>query len=231
MFTFGTTKEDAGRLIDATFDTIKYGWNVTADIEGQEIGYFIPLFHKHGPLISVGVLLTIKKLGYDIQQAALDYDGIDPFETMGRLYTIFTGDGSVLFYDQSRRGGIQGMRSAFDDIRNFKPDGKIVALLGGVSVEEDNEWTAKYNTELGQMVNASQIERLYTTGKYMNYAHDALENKSLLVKHSDNLDELAGDLIKEVQSGDLLFIMGSAYLYLGRLAKKILNKHSHERIR
>ena len=81
------------------------------------------------------------------------------------------------------------------------------------------------------MVNASQIERLYTTGKYMNYAHDALENKSLLVKHSGNLDELAGDLIKEVQAGDLLFIMGSAYLYLGRLAKKILNKHSHERIR
>lgn len=231
LFTFGKSPDDAARLVAASFDNLRYGWNVQVDIEGERLEYFVPLFHQHAPLMSTGVLLTIKKLGYDVARAARDYDGIDPFETMGRLYSILTSDGSVLFYDQSRRGGIQGMTSAFTDIKNFNPPGKIVALLGGISVGQDNEWTEKYNRQLGQLVNASNITRLYTTGPYMNYVHETLTDKSLLVKHSDDLDELATELMKEVQAGDLLFIMGSAYLYLGRLAAKILNKHRHERLR
>ena len=231
LLTFGRSADDAARLIEASFDTLRYGWNVRAEIEGEQLDYFVPLFHQHAPLMSTGVLLTVKKLGYDVARAARDYDGLEPFETMGRLYSILTSDGSVLFYDQSRRGSIQGMTSAFNDIRNFNPAGKILALLGGISVGQDNEWTAKYNRELGQLVNASTIARLYTTGPYMHYVHETLTDKSLLVKHSDDLDELANELMQEVQAGDLLFIMGSAYLYLGRLAVKILNKHRHERLR
>lgn len=231
VLTFGSNQDDTARLLDASFDTEKFGWNIKADIDGENIEYFVPLFHQHAPLMSVGTLLTIKKLGFDVRQAASDYDGIEPFETMGRLFKIFIDDGSILFYDQSRRGSIQGMKSAFNDMKNFKPAGKIVALLGGVSVGKNNEWAEKFNKELARLVNESHIEKLYTTGKFMNYVHDNLEKKSILVKHSNDLDELANDLMSEVKAEDLLFIMGSAYLYLGRVATRILNKYQHERLR
>ena len=231
LFTFGRGPDDAASLLAASFDNLRYGWNVEAEIEGERLAYFLPLFHQHAPLMSTGVLLTVKKLGYDVAQAARDYEGIEPFETMGRLYSLLTSDGSVLFYDQSRRGSIQGMTSAFNDLHNFNPSGKIVALLGGVAVGQDNEWTATADRELGQLINASKIARLYTTGPYMHHVHDALADEAILVKHSDDLDELATLLLQEVEAGDLLFIMGSAYLYLGRLAAKILNKHQHERLR
>ena len=43
----------------------------------------------------------------------------EPYQTMGRILRIPKRSGDVLFYDQSRRGAIEGVRSAFADIRNF----------------------------------------------------------------------------------------------------------------
>lgn len=50
----------------------------------------------------------------------------------------------------------------------------------------------------------------------------ALGKPDRLHKHSDDLDELARCLKEDLRPGDLLLITGSGYLYLGRLAAKIL---------
>lgn len=221
ILTFGTSPGDTARVIVASFDGASIGWNVTADIEGEKVQYFVPMLHKHAPVMSAGILLIVKKLGYDVRQAAHDYLALEPFETMGNVFRINNDQGSFLFYDQSRRGGIQGMRSAFDDISRLQYDGKLVAVIGGVSVKKDDEWTRSYHKELAQLVNNSKIDRLYTTGQFMHYMHDNLTNRERLVKHSDDLDELEALIRKDIAPGDLLFIIGSAYLYLGRLASRV----------
>lgn len=233
ILTYGTLKSDNAKVLEKSFDSKRFGWNIKADIDGEDVEYFLPLFQQHAPLTSVGILLAVKEMGFDVQKAAKDYEGLIPFETMGRMLDIHKRSGVVHFYDQSRRGGIQGMRSAFDDMKNFKLDGKIVALVGGISTKKDSDWTKEAHGELAKMINESKIDRLYTTGNYMNYVIDNLKDPSIHVTHSDDLDLLAKSLYSEVQGGDLLFIIGNAYLYLGRVADKIMkfkddSKYDHD---
>lgn len=222
ILTYGNLESDNAKIISKSFDSKRFGWNIKADIDKEIVEYFLPLFQLHAPLTSVGILLAVKEMGYDVKKAALDYDGLVPFETMGRMLNIHKRSGLVHFYDQSRRGGIHGMRSAFNDMKNFKLEGKIVALVGGISTKKDSDWTKEAHGELAKMINESKIERLYTTGSYMDYVTDNLKDSSIHVAHSDDLDFLAKSLYSEVQGGDLLFIIGNAYLYLGRVADKIL---------
>lgn len=232
IFTFGSSEEADAYLIDAQIDRDHYGWEIKASIDGQRIEYSLPLFQKHAPVQSLGVLLTVKKLGYDLQKAAKDYQAeLDSFESMGRIFRLNFDDKQVIFYDQSYRGAIQGMRSAFDDIKNFNITSRKVFLIGGTSIEEDNEHTKTQHAEVAELINNSGVDRLFTTGPYINYIHDNLKDKSKLVMHSDDLDELAQALRSELQDNDFLFIMGSGYLYLGRLAKKIRDFGTYDRIR
>jgi hypothetical protein len=138
---------------------------------------------------------------------------------MGRLIRLHKRGGEVLFYDQSRRGGISGMRSAFADLQNLKVRGKVVALVGGISVLHDGDWTQEAHHQLSSLLNASPIARLYTTGSYMQYVTKHLNVAP--IKHSEDLDELAMLLVNDIEPGDLLFIIGSAYLYLGRVAERV----------
>jgi UDP-N-acetylmuramyl pentapeptide synthase len=232
IYTFGTDKPADAYLVDARVDSRDYGWNICARIDEQEIQYRLPLFQNHAPVQSLGVLLVVHKLGYDVQQAATDYqDTIDSFESMGRLFRLKFDNKQVLFYDQSYRGAIQGMRSAFADIRNFNIIGRKIFVIGGTSVEKDTKYTREQHTEIAGLINDIGVDRLFTTGPYANYIHDNLDDRNILVKHSDDLDALAGGIKSELQDNDLLFIMGSGYLYLGRLGKKVLNFGRYDRIR
>jgi len=94
--------------------------------------------------------------------------------------------------------------------------------VGGISIKKDSEWTQQAHTELAGFINKSPISRLYTTGNFMTYVREKLNNTEIFVKHSDDLVELAKDIMSELEPEDALFIIGSAYLYLGRLSDKLL---------
>lgn len=222
ILTYGINKSDNAILLNQSFDSDKFGWNVEANIDGIKVDYFVPMIQQHCALASVGILLGVKEMGFDVIKAANDFADLTPFETMGRVLTIPKKSGDVFFYDQSRRGGMHGMRSAFNDIKNFKIKGKIVALVGGISIKKDTDWTKESHHELAKLINESKIDKLYLTGNFMDYVSNNLENRHILIKHSDDINELANNLYSELKGGDLLFIIGSAYLYLGRVSDLIL---------
>lgn len=226
IVTFGSSKTDEGQLYSTEFNLDKYGWDVSAVIEGTAYKYFVPLLQAYTPLASVGILLCVSRLGYDVGKAALAYSHVLPYDTMGQLTTLHKKEGDVVFYDQSRRGGISGMQSAFDDLARMKKKGKVIALVGGISIKKDSEWTRESHTQLAELINNSPIDRLYTTGPFMDYVHTNLTIPQ--VAHSDDLNVLAKTLLDEVQPGDTLFIIGSAYLYLGRVSEMILSACEHE---
>lgn len=223
--TFGMSESDDAQLLEAVFDDERNGWNVSARVDRETYRYFVPALQGHMPLVSVGMLLTVSRLGYDVHRAAEAYAGVRPYETMGQLSVMRKDAGDVLFYDQSRRGGISGMRSAFEDLARLKKRGRVIALVGGVSVKKDSDWTRESHRQLAELINQSPIDTLYTTGPFMEYVHDALGEPALLAGHSDDLDGLARTLVHNVQPGDTLFIIGSAYLYLGRIVDRM-----HKRI-
>lgn len=223
LLTYGYRPEDSARLISANFDSERFGWIVNATIEGLSVEYFLPLIQQHAPLMSVGILLAVKALGFDVYKAAEAYVGLQPFESMGLLHRVHRQDGDIIFYDQSRRASISGVRSAFKDLRNLTVKGKTVALIGSISSVQDNEWTKSYHEELADLINKSAISRLYTTGPNMQLVHDNLENKAILVKHSEDLDSLYEYLMTDLKAGDLLFIMGYMRLNLDKIAGRIVN--------
>ena len=166
--TFGSNKKNEGYLKEAVFVKEKLGYNIKANILNEEISYFLPLIQSHLPLASVSVLLSAKILGFDIQQISSEFNSLIPYDTMGKMSVIHKLEGDVLFYDQSKRGSIDGFRAAFKDLEKINPKGKIVALLGGVSFKKESQWVKEAHLEIANMVNNSKIKRLYTTSKFMD---------------------------------------------------------------
>ncbi len=233
IHTYGTDVQDAGRLLSTRFDNNRLGWEVEALIGTQQVAFFLPLLPNHAPLASVGILLTVQMLGYDVVQAARDYSGVSPFKTMGQLLRLHLEDGDALFYDQSRRGGLHGMRAAFKDLDLLKVKGKVVALVGGISTRHDGNWTQQAHRELASLINASHIDRLYTIGNFMHYVHEGLTRPDILVAHHADHNDIAlvtKQLIGDLQADNLLFIIGSGYLYLGRVADILLKHLRHSMV-
>jgi UDP-N-acetylmuramyl pentapeptide synthase len=222
--TYGTDPQDDATLKRAVFDTQRLGWHVEASIASADVAYFIPMAQSHAPLMSVGTLLAVHLLGFDVTAAAARYAHLKPFESMGLLHRIKRRGGEVLFYDQSRRASISGVRSAFRDLENFKVPGNVVAVLGSISSVKDNEWTRRYHAELADLVNRSSIDLLYTTGPNMQYLHERLDDPERLVMHSDDLDAIYADLNRTLAAGDLLYIQGYMRLGLDRITRKLLEK-------
>lgn len=230
ILTYGETEQDTGRLLRARFVAARLGWEVEAKIGTQPVEFFVPLLPNHAPLASIGVLLTVHQLGYDVLQAARDYADFRPYATMGQVLRLHLAGGDVLFYDQSRRGGLHGMRAAFQDLAQLSVPGRVVALVGGISVRKDGDWTRQAHQELAALINGSRIDRLYTTGAFMQYVHSALTHPEILRHHHadhDDITFLGEQLLAELRPEDLLFIIGSAYLYLGRVSDFLLKRLPH----
>lgn len=224
ILTYGYRDSDTAKVLKQEFDTKTCSWVIKSDINGEIIEYSHPVFHQFIPVMSVGILLVVKELGYDIQKAAQEFIHFKPFETMGQLLEIQRESGDFLFYNQSRRGGgINSIISSFKDLENFQVDGKIVALFGSMSIKEDEQNTYDLHKDTADLINNSKIAKLYTTGIHMDIVQNNLSDKSIFVKHSDDYDQLLEDLLNDLEDGDLLFIKGHATLNLTRLAKKILN--------
>jgi len=217
---YGSQASDAGQLLSQTFDADRLGWQVSARIDAVFVDYFVPLVQQHAPLASVGVLLAVKNAGFDVSLAAQAYHDLDAYRSMGKLERVaLKSGGELLFYDQSSRGDISGMNSAFADLANIPVAGKLVALVGGVSVLYDTHWTKTLHYQLADLINNSPIDVLYTTGSYFGYVNERLTKP--VVAHSDDRNELAVRLVNSIEAGDVLFVIGSAYLELNLLAKRV----------
>lgn len=222
ILTFGQTEYDAGRLIACHFDNTEMGWQVHANILGEEVRYFTPLFQSYAPLMSVGVLLVVKLLGFDLQQVAKNYLDLKPYESMGQLYRIPIDGGHFLFYDQSRRASISGVRSVFQDIEQFNVPGRVIALYGSISSIKDHDWTRAYHKELAELIGKSPVKRLYTTGPNMEEVPGNLPDPTVFVKHSNDFNQLHNDILADLEPGGLLLIQGYLRLNLSEIADRIV---------
>lgn len=223
IISYGVNDSDTAKLIQSDFDTELLVWNIKANIDGIEVNYQLPLIQSHAPLMSVGILLAAKECGLDVIKAANDYSTLKPFESMGLIHKVNIDNNNILFYDQSRRASISGVRSAFKDLENFNPKGKIVALIGSISSVNENEWTKDYHEELAELINQTpKLSKLYTTGANMKVTYDSLSNKKIHIKHSNDYAELYKYIRSELKSGDMLFVMGYMRLYLERFSKIVL---------
>jgi len=144
----------------------------------------------------------------------------ESYPSMSKLERIaLKSGGELLLYVQGSRGDIASVKSAFAALANIPVAGKLVALVGGISVLSDTRWTKALHHQLADLINGSPIDLLYTTGSYFGYVNEKLTKP--VVANSDDRNELAVQLVNAIAAGDLLFVIGSDYLGLGLVVKRV----------
>ena len=75
-----------------------------------------------------------------------------------------------------------------------------------MALKGDINWIKDAHNELAGLINDSRITRLYTTGPFMEYLHNELEDNNILVLHSDDHEQLLNSIYHDMEDGDLVYI-------------------------
>jgi len=217
LLLFGSSAGCNGRLLDQQF--VNNAWQVTADIEGQQVHCAVPLLGEHVPLATVSVLLAAHCLGADVAQAAADLADYQPYETQGVLRRIAHRGGEFLCYDNSSRASVLSYQSALRmaaRLRPPSPGGKKVAVIGQmIFLGKESE---KWHAELASWVGAAGFDRVILVGKYTEITYACLPDPARVVHRFPNYDRRTSSnrelqaLIAAIEEtcapGDLLFVKG-----------------------
>ncbi|WP_320035227.1 Mur ligase family protein [Halarcobacter sp.] len=233
IFTFSKENSADAFLLESNFNHKDFTWSIKGNIRGNIVNYTVPMFQNHAPLQSIAALLVADLLSQNINKVSENYKNLICYETMGRLFEVDFDKKKILYYDQSLRGAIEGMKSALLDLKNIKGDRRVVAVIGGSSTEEDNTFTKEQHTALASYINEAPIDLLYTTGPYLNYLHENLndEMKKKVIMDTNDKDKIFDSVRENLQEDDLLFIMGNGYLKLATISSKIFKLGSKKQIK
>ena len=124
------------------------------------------------------------------------------------------------FIDESYNANPLSMSSAIKNVNNYKRNEnfKKIVLLGDM-LELGNK-TKKLHRELSNVLNKSDIDKVFVYGKYIKETFNLL-SKSKKGKVFNNLIEANNYLSKIVHNNDLLMVKGSNATGLNQLSKNI----------
>ncbi|RLA74262.1 MAG: hypothetical protein DRG78_21490, partial [Epsilonproteobacteria bacterium] len=229
--TFGSGENCNARVVNAVFDNDKLLWNIDAIIEGLEVSYQVPLLGDYVPVASLIPLLTIHYLGYDVKKAAADFIHFKSMDTMGGLSEITTKDKKFKFFDHSHRGSKLGYTSALLDFAKMKPqkNGKKIAVIGHMM--NIGKISKQAHDDLAPLIEAANIDRVYTVGKFAKRIYDKLEDKTIYMKHGDKYQDIEKQFLADIEDGDIIFMKGNHRIWLKELAAKIYDMGERDAIR
>lgn len=229
--TFGSGERCNARVIESSFDKDELLWNVKANIEGIEVEYKVPLLGDYVPVASLIPLLTIYYLGYDVKKAAADFINFKSMDTMGGLSEIKAPNKSFKFFDHSHRGSMLGYTSALKDFAFMRPQrgGRKVAVIGHMM--NIGKISKQAHADLAPLIEAADVDVLYTIGKFTKPIHEKLQDKSILVAHADKYQDIEKQILADVQDGDMIFMKGNHRIWLKKLAAKLYDMGERNAIR
>lgn len=229
--TFGSGERCNARVIESSFDEKELLWNVKANIEGLEVEYKVPLLGDYVPVASLIPLLTIHYLGYDVKKAAEDFINFKSMDTMGGLSEIKTADKTFRFFDHSHRGSMLGYSSALKDFAFMHPQrgGRKVAVIGNML--NIGKISKQAHADLAPLIEAADVDILYTVGKFAKPVVENLQDKSIHVAHADKYQEIEEQFLNDIQDGDMIFMKGNHRIWLKKLAAKLYDMGERNAIR
>ena len=124
------------------------------------------------------------------------------------------------FVDESYNANPLSMYSAIKNISHYKRQGNLkkIVLLGDML--ELGKKTKKLHKELSNVINESDIDKVFVYGKYIKDTFNLL-TKNKKGKVFNNLREAHSHLSKIVHNNDLLMIKGSNATGLNQFSKNI----------
>lgn len=207
VVTFGETEADA-QLIDCLIAS--NGVRVKANILSEEITFILKDAGRHIAMNALAVLLAVKLLGYDINQAAQALQQIEPPSGRGKREFLDLGqaDNPVTLIDESYNASPVAMQAAFKVLALIDPGrgGRRIAVLGDML--ELGSDGPRLHAELALPLKAANVDLVYTCGSLMKNLHNALpnDNKKFHAESSHELGQIVPDVLVP---GDVVMIKGS----------------------
>ncbi len=219
--TYGTEKEDIGRLIKADFNREKMKWNVEVDILGHRLNYIIGSYQSYLPLMSVGTLLTAYNLGYDIELAASMFDNCLSLPTSGTFHRLKNKEIDFSLYLHAHKINLEIFKSAIEDCINIGYKGKLIVVISDLINEKSNNYIKQQHIELVKFINEAEvIQNIVTLGDNIKVSMDIINREIDFNVHATTVNEIEVILDKQIESNDMVLIIGEPSFKLGSFEKK-----------
>jgi UDP-N-acetylmuramyl pentapeptide synthase len=184
------------------------GSDVTADICGHRINFFVPVPGDAAVRNAMAVMCAVAVLGEDLQQAGEQLRSYAPIEGRLNRFEICLANGKIQVLDDSWNATVLSMENA---LRTFAPlaaigEGRKIGVLG--RIVHLGAAAAALHQGLKQPLLESGCDLVVTHGDEMKFLRAVLPD-SLLGPHFSDARSLADYLIRNVHDGDLLLIKGS----------------------
>jgi len=198
IFSFGKSEKADFRLLswegDAETST------VSAEIEGEQISYTLPVPGVHWVLNSLAVLGAVSLAGADVKKAAQSLATVEAPSGRGKCYK---GDFTVI--DESYNANPTSMRAALA-VLGQNENGRKIAVLG--DMREMGEIARVRHEELLDTLLENRIDLVFCCGPNMAHLYERLPS-AMRGGYATTSVELIPLVLKAIESGDVVSVKAS----------------------
>lgn len=205
----------------ANFQLIYYAPNnntseITTEVFGVDMHYTIGLTGKQHAMNSLAVLAAVHALGGDVQNAAYQ---LRYFKAQPRRGEIIVNNKGVTIIDDSYNASPASVQYALENLHNFRKSAtRLIAVLG--DMRELGHNGPQYHKDLMGCIVKLGIDEVFTVGDLMHHLHEALP-ANIKAAHTNNSQEMAALIAKEIKSGDVIMVKGSFSMNMNLIVKAI----------
>jgi UDP-N-acetylmuramoyl-tripeptide--D-alanyl-D-alanine ligase len=192
------------------------GQEITANIRGTKLSYFMPFIGRHIALNSLAVLAGIEALEANIQKAALTYKQYTPAEGRGSSYYIDWEGIRFTLIDDSYNASPASMRASFAVLKSKAKNGRTIAALG--EMRELGKDSVQFHKDLADGL--KDIDLVLTAAGNMQHLNAAL-SPAQRGPHLEKAEDLLPALKSVLKTGDTLLVKGSHGSHIYKIAEKL----------
>ena len=218
IITYGKGSENNIRLLNFSLRNKKYF--VQAVCYGKKISWFMPSLGEHWIQNSLAILGLAVYFKIDFTEILSALSCFEVPEGRGNIINLRYKELCFTLIDDSYNSNPASLIASLKSFSKLKVTGKKFLVLGDML--ELGEESKEIHIELGKKIEKFQFNVLYTVGKNMFEMSKALKNIKYKY-HYDNLERIAENILKSLDSGDAILIKGSNSINLKAIINKILN--------
>jgi UDP-N-acetylmuramoyl-tripeptide--D-alanyl-D-alanine ligase len=206
VLTFGTSQDDAARLIDFTPDAD--GARVEAIVLGRDHVFRLRQSGFHWGLNSLAVLLMLDALDVPVDVGLEALADFSPLAGRGQVRTVRLPRGAFTLIDESYNANPLSMKAGFASLgaRAVEPGGRRIVML--TDMLELGGQSRALHAGLAEAIEAAGLDVVHTAGPEMRALHEAIapERRGEWRETAADLADAVGDL---VAPRDVVMVKGS----------------------
>ena len=204
ILTFGVRADADAHLNDVT--TTTEGAQVSATIDGKFMRYIVGAPGRHHAMNSLAILLAVRELGGDMEQAAESLRCFTPPKGRGERTRLTLPTGDFTLIDESYNANPTSMRAALSLLAEMQVQGRRIAVLGDML--ELGPMAAQMHGDLADDLDELGIDVVFAAGPLMKSLFDRLPSERRGV-WAPSAADIEKELAMAIRAGDVVMIKGS----------------------